>query len=176
MNISSQAKPYVLGALAGVLLIVSVVITGEFFGTSTTFPRVATLLVDLTGIDLSQTAFYQASGGNLTSQAFPDWQLLFVIGIALGALISAAVSKTFKNEAMPSMWVEHMGSSKPKRIMYSLVGGAIGMIGARIAGGCPSGHGISGMSQLGVSSLLAMIMFFASGIAVSRIIYRGRKG
>ena len=47
------------------------------------------------------------------------------------------------------------------------------MVGARMADGCPSGHGLSGMMQLSVSSLVAMVMFFGAGIVVARLVYRG---
>ncbi len=173
MKIPQKAKPYFYGALTGVLLTASAAVTGQFFGTSTTFPRLSTRLLDLLGFDLTKTAFYQANDGLFTASALPDWQLLFVIGIGIGAFLSSIISKTFKREVLPPMWEEDMGSKKSKRIIFSLTGGALAMLGARIAGGCPSGHGISGMSQLGVSSLIAMVMFFTGGIITARILYRG---
>jgi uncharacterized protein len=45
------------------------------------------------------------------------------------------------------------------------------MIGARLADGCPSGHGLSGMMQLSVSGLVALIMFFAVGVLVAAFVY-----
>ena len=99
-------------------------------------------------------------------------QFLFVIGIGLGAFIASRLSGTFKVEALPPMWVERFGGSVKKRVAYSLVGGVLAMVGARMAGGCPSGHGVSGMSQLGVSSLVALAMFFVGGIAVAGILYK----
>lgn len=173
MTISSKQKPYVFGALAGLLLTASVGIAGEFFGTSTTFPRASTWLLTTLGVDISGLEFAQASGGSLTGASFPDWQLLFVIGIGVGAFLAARLSGTFKTESMPPMWVETMGSSRGKRIAFSLVGGAVAMIGARMAGGCPSGHGVSGMSQLGLSSLIALTMFFVGGVATARVLYKG---
>ena len=173
MTISSRNKPYVFGALAGLLLTVSVAVSGQFFGTSTTFPRFATWVIDLVGVDLSHLPFYQARDGALTGAALPNWQLLFVIGIGVGAFIAARLTGTFKKESLPSMWVERFGDRPRTRIIYSLIGGAVAMIGARMAGGCPSGHGISGVSQLGVSSLIALSMFFIGGIVTARFLYRG---
>jgi hypothetical protein len=46
-------------------------------------------------------------------------------------------------------------------------------IGARWAGGCTSGHGISGTLQLAVSSWLATLSFFIGGILTAMILYRG---
>lgn len=173
MKISKAMKPYFFGAAAGLLLTASVAIEGQFFGTSTTFPRFATLVLDTIGVDLSSTAFYQAREGSLTGAAFPNWQLQFVIGIGLGAFVSAKLSGTFKREDLPPMWVERFGTSVQKRIWWSLLGGTLAIVGARMAGGCPSGHGISGLSQLGLSSFIALSMFFAGGILTSRILYKG---
>jgi uncharacterized membrane protein YedE/YeeE len=173
---TTSMRPYVFGALTGVLLTLSVAVTGQFFGTSTTFPRMATLILSTVGVDLSSTAFYQVRDGALTGAAFPNWQLLFVIGIGVGAFIAAKVTKTYKSEDVPEMWTQQFGPEKRKRIMYSLAGGAVAMIGARMAGGCPSGHGVSGVSQLGVSSLLAVSMFFIGGIVAARVLYRPKGG
>ena len=38
------------------------------------------------------------------------------------------------------------------------------MVGARMADGCPSGHGLSGMMQLSVSAFIALAMFFGPGL------------
>ncbi|MFP4408245.1 MAG: YeeE/YedE thiosulfate transporter family protein [Alkalispirochaetaceae bacterium] len=173
MKVTSQGRPYVYGALSGLLLTASVGIVDQFFGTSTTFPRAATGVFQVLGFDLSGWEFAQVRDGALTGLALPNWQLLFVIGIGLGAFIAAKVSGTFKSEALPPMWVERFGENKGKRIAYSIVGGIIAMVGVRMAGGCPSGHGISGMSQLGVSSLIALVMFFVGGVVTARILYRG---
>jgi hypothetical protein len=45
-------------------------------------------------------------------------------------------------------------------------------IGARWAGGCTSGHGISGTLQLNVGSWLAAMCFFIGGIATAMIIFK----
>ncbi len=173
--IAERGKPYVCGALAGLLLVASVAISGQFFGTSTTFPRLATLILDTVGIDLSHLEFYQTRDGALTGAALPNWQLLFVVGIGIGALGSSVVGATFKLERLPAMWVARFGPSLGKRILFSLAGGILVMVGARMAGGCPSGHGVSGVSQLGLSSLLALAMFFVGGIVTAFLLYE-RKG
>lgn len=166
-------RPYIFGALTGLLLTISVATTGQFFGTSTTFPRMATLILDTVGVDLSSTYFYQVRDGNLTGRSFPNWQLLFVIGIGIGAFVASRATGTFRRETMPAMWASHFGPSTRKRALYSLGGGILAMVGARMAGGCPSGHGVSGVSQLGISSLIAVAMFFLGGIVAARLLYRG---
>ncbi len=51
-------------------------------------------------------------------------------------------------------------------------GGVLMGLGARWAGGCTSGHGISGTMQLALSSWIAAACFFAGGIAGAMLIYR----
>jgi uncharacterized protein len=53
----------------------------------------------------------------------------------------------------------------------ALAGGILLGLGARWAGGCTSGHGISGTLQLSVASWVAAACFFAGGILVAGLIY-----
>ncbi|KAH8429489.1 YeeE/YedE family protein [Aspergillus melleus] len=48
--------------------------------------------------------------------------------------------------------------------LRGLLGGLVMVFGARVAGGCTSGHGISGMSMLGTSSIITVASMFAAGI------------
>lgn len=57
----------------------------------------------------------------------------------------------------------------PISLFRGAVGGFIMTIGARLAGGCTSGHGISGMSMLGVSSLITVAAMFGAGIVVANV-------
>ena len=102
-----------------------------------------------------------------------DWQLLFVIGIFLGSLFSALTSDSFKWQGVPDMWAERFGTNPVLRGIVAFIGGIIAMYGARLADGCPSGHGLSGMIQLAVSGLIAMIFFFVGGIVMTRLVYSG---
>jgi len=173
MRVPERWRPYCFGALAGLLLVASVGVAGQFFGTSTTFPRLTGWVYETVGLDPARIPFYQASGGNLGAAGLPDWQFLFVLGIGVGAFLASLATKTFQAERLPPMWVERFGNSLAKRIGFSLIGGTLAIIGARMAGGCPSGHGLSGVSQLGVSSLVAMCCFFVGGIVTVHLLYRG---
>ncbi|MEG6552477.1 YeeE/YedE thiosulfate transporter family protein, partial [Desulfocurvibacter africanus] len=57
------------------------------------------------------------------------------------------------------------------RLLTAFAGGAIMAFGARVAGGCTSGHGISGTMQLAISSWLALACFFIGGAAVAHMLY-----
>ena len=128
-------NPYLAGAATGLLIILSVWISGKFFGTSTTFARGAALIEGGLGINTATNAYFTTKGGKYGAGALPDWQLLFVCGIFIGALISARLSGDFKVQAVPDMWREHFGSSPIKRGLTAFFGGIIALFGARLAGG-----------------------------------------
>ena len=166
-------SPYLAGALVGILAIASVYLTtvymgkSTYLGASTTFVRVAGLAVQVVDPTyVAQNVYYTKE------KVVVDWQFLMVIGIFFGALISSKMDGSFKLESVPPLWEKHFGSSVSKRAMVAFFGGILAMIGARLADGCPSGHGLSGMMQLSVSSFIALAMFFGFGVIVANLIYR----
>ena len=70
------------------------------------------------------------------------------------------------------MWAEQASASPAARWLVALIGGIFLGFGARWAGGCTSGHGISGTLQLAVSSWVAAACFFVGGIASAMLIYK----
>jgi uncharacterized protein len=70
------------------------------------------------------------------------------------------------------MWVAHFGEeSLWLRVALGFAGGLLMAFGARMAGGCTSGHGISGTLQLSVGSWIAVICFFAGGVVTAMLLY-----
>ena len=164
-------SPYIAGGLSGLVIILSVLWTGQFFGASTSFVRSAGMLGQIAGPERVKQLEYFI-------RYLPrfDWQLLFVIGIFLGSLLSALTSDSFKWQGVPDMWAERFGTNPALRGIVAFVGGIVAMFGARLAGGCPSGHGLSGIIQLAASGLIAMVFFFVGGIIMTRLIYHGGDG
>jgi hypothetical protein len=64
-----------------------------------------------------------------------DWQMLFVVGLLLGSLISSFISKEFKVTSIPPMWGKRFGNSLGKRFVVAFLGGIAVLFGARLAGG-----------------------------------------
>ena len=163
-------SPYLAGALSGVLIILSVLLAGKYFGASTTFVRCTAVIESLFSAERVASMDYF-----LKFRPEVDWQWMFVIGIMLGSLVSALTSKSFKWQAVPDMWEARFGPGRLKRGAVAFIGGAIAMFGARMAGGCTSGHGLSGTLQLSLSGLIVMASLFAGGVVVARILYGGGK-
>jgi hypothetical protein len=128
-------NPYIAGGLTGILLILSVWIGDHFFGASTTFARSASVVEQAIGIDTSTIAYFTAQKGKYGPGSLPNWQLMFVIGIGLGAFAAAKLSNDFKWQAVPDMWQEQFGNNPIKRASVAFFGGAVALFGARLAGG-----------------------------------------
>jgi len=165
-------NPYIAGALTGLLLVLSVLIAGKFLGASTTFARGAAVIEKTVGIDTSKFEYFTTKKGKYGPGSLPNWQLLFIVGIIVGSFISASFSKTFEIVKVPPTWAERFGDSPVKRGVAAFLGGAIALFGVRLAGGCPSGHGLSGLSQLAVSGFIALSLFFLAGLITARVIYK----
>ena len=91
--------------------------------------------------------------------------------VIIGSFISAMLSGQFHLEWVPSKWAAAFGNMPFVRWVVAFIGGIIIGIGARWAGGCTSGHGISGTLQLAISSWLAGICFFIGGILTAMLIF-----
>lgn len=94
-------------------------------------------------------------------------------GILLGAVLAARTGGEFTNRLVPPMWEARFGAESAwLRVVTAFAGGVLMAFGARLAGGCTSGHGISGTLQLSPGSWLSAICFFLGGIAVAFLLYQ----
>jgi hypothetical protein len=101
-----------------------------------------------------------------------DWEWMLVVGIVLGAYLSARLSGTFELRWLPDLWIRTFGEGVWLRVGVAFVGGVFMGFGSRWAGGCTSGHGISGTMQLSVSSWITVVFFFLGGIGAAMVLYR----
>jgi uncharacterized membrane protein YedE/YeeE len=97
------------------------------------------------------------------------WRLWFFIGLIAGALLAAFLS------GGPRLNTGYgaLGALVPFAVLVPLlfIGGLLSGFGARWAGGCTSGHGISGTSSLSPASIVATMTFVATAVAVTFAIH-----
>ena len=175
MNVLTKERwsPYVIGAGIGVLSWVTFGLMGKALGVSTTMVRWAGLLGSIFGSEPIRSNPYYSK--YLIDKPAVDWQMMLVIGLPLGALASSVLSKSFRRETVPDLWNWRFGPSRLLRYASAFVGGAIMLFGARLAGGCTSGHGISGGLQFSVGSWIFFVSFFIAGILSAFALF-GREG
>lgn len=167
-----QAKawsPYAAGILIGLLQIPAFLIIETALGASSSYVTIGGLLaswVDPSILNIDYVARHVAA----TAKNW--WQVALVAGIAVGAFLSAKLSGASRQPISP-IWSRALGSnSANKRYAVAFVAGFLMLFGARIADGCTSGHGLSGMAQLAVGSTVAVAAMFAGGIAAAFLLLR----
>jgi uncharacterized protein len=159
-------SPYAVGIGIGILSWLSFLISRKPLACSTSFARTSGMIEKMfAGKKVDQKPYYKKIGLAV------DWQWMLVVGIIIGSLISALLSGDFRWQWVPSLWVAAFGGNTLLRVIVALVGGVCIGFGARWAGGCTSGHGISGTLQLAVSSWISAIFFFIGGILTAYIIF-----
>ncbi|MHB1153161.1 MAG: YeeE/YedE family protein [Eubacteriales bacterium] len=102
----------------------------------------------------------------LKSDNFKDvfnWRTFFIAGIVIGGFLSArAESAAFLTQAM-GKFTELSNWPFAAVVIWFLCGGFLLGLGARIAGGCTSGHSIHGIANFHLSSVIATIFFMLAG-------------
>ena len=127
MSIKSW-NPYISGALAGILLVASVAVAGQFLGASTTFSRSAAFIEEKAGVDTNRFDYFTTKGGKYGPGSLPNWQLMFVLGVIVGSFVISTMSGSFKYVPVPPMWAERFGSNPYKRAAAAFAGGAVAFI------------------------------------------------
>jgi uncharacterized membrane protein YedE/YeeE len=99
-----------------------------------------------------------------------NWRMFFIVGIIGGAFLSARLSGSPLIITEMGRFTSAVNWPTYAVVAYFLVGGILLGLGARIAGGCTSGHSIHGIANLHMSSILATIMFLVGGAIAANIV------
>jgi uncharacterized membrane protein YedE/YeeE len=167
----------VAGPLIG-LMVPALVLLNRRFGVSTSMMHVCAAT-----IPASADAFqynWRRDGA---------WNLFLVGGVAVGGLIAAQLLPAGPIDLAPATVeaLEELGLTRfdglappeifawdrvgtPVGFLSMVVGGFLVGFGARVAGGCTSGHAISGMAEMKASSLVSVIGFFIGGLTVTYLV------
>lgn len=164
MKLSDKAwSPYVAGVLIGLLQIPAFLLINTALGTSSSYVTAAGTLASVVDPVITQIDYVAKH----LSDAKNWWQVAMVLGIALGAFFSSRLSGMQRPSVSP-IWSNALGTNSLSiRMVLAFISGFLLLMGARIADGCTSGHGISGLAQLALSSFVTVTCMFAGGMIVA---------
>ena len=152
MEFIMQPWPWWLsGILIGLVVPLLYLLTAQGFGISTSLQQIGAMCSP--NSKLAYLRDFDRRKGM--------WTLMFVIGIALGGFIAVRFLSDAPVDFLPDSYANLGGAVR------LFIGGALIGFGTRYAGGCTSGHAITGIANLSWPSLVATIFFFAGGLAVT---------
>ncbi len=122
-------SPYVGGAIIGFLSWIAF-LTVAPLGASTSYVRTSGMIENIFASDHVRILPYFIKEAPVI-----DWQWMFVIGVLIGAFISARLSGTLYKRFVPVMWEERFGGNRVRRWLFAFFGGVILMFGTRMADG-----------------------------------------
>lgn len=159
-------SPHAVGACIGILSWLTFYFADKAIGASSFYATVAGFIGKLVARrHTASLKYFQANPPAV------DWEFLFVVFAILGGFIAAWSGGEIRNEWLHPMWVDRFGDSILLRGIIGFIGGVLMAFGARLAGGCTSGHGISGTLQLNAGSWLTVICTFVGGIAAAMLLF-----
>lgn len=159
-------SPYLVGAGIGVLSWLTFYFSDKPIGASSFYATLAGYIGKLVAKRHTESlTYFRANPPSV------DWGLVFVFSTIVGGSIAAWTGGEIRNEWLHPMWVDRFGDSIALRGIIGFAGGVLMAFGARLAGGCTSGHGISGTMQLNAGSWLTVICMFIAGIATAMLLY-----
>ncbi|SCA55247.1 YeeE/YedE family protein [Candidatus Terasakiella magnetica] len=124
----------------------------------------------------SENAYLNKSGGKYAKNVSNpmNYSFVFVIAMIIGAGASALLRGGIKREqkCMPEVWRANFGDSPIKRYVMAFVAGFLVLYGARLAGGCTSGHMMSGMMQTAMSGYIFALGAFVAGIPLAIMMFK----
>ncbi len=101
-----------------------------------------------------------------------SWRLPFLVGLVLGGALSAVLSGSWAPTWSLGMLDTRLALGPVGKLAWMFVGGIFIGFGTRLAGGCTSGRGIFGLSNLELPSLVTTLSFMAGGVLTTQLLYR----
>ncbi len=124
----------------------------------------------------STNSYLDKSGGKYAKNvANPiNYSFIFVLALMAGAFLSSRLRHGIHpNERyMPAIWRANYGASTAKRFIVTFLSGFIVLYGARLAGGCTSGHMMSGMMQTAISGYLFTAGAFIAAVPTAILMFK----
>lgn len=158
------------GAMIGLVQIFAMVTVGPL-GVSTAYPQFVGFVLDKIFPGFAQEQLYLREIG-----AKIGWEVMIVFGMFVGAALSAVLSRWRDRQSLQitvaPVAVKGFTDGRLKRYARAFLGGFLFIFGARLAGGCTTGHILSGLTQMAFSGLVFAGAAFGAGMLTARLLFR----
>ncbi len=157
----NYVNPYLAGLLLGLVLFGAFFIAGRGLGASGAMMRVtaeAAHVAAPAAVEGSDYLSRYIGGDGLLG----DWLFLEVLGVMLGALLSATLGRRLKLEVLKG---PRIGTAA--RLLLAFAGGGLFGFGARLARGCTSGMALTGGATLALGSMVGMMFIFGGAYGLA---------
>ncbi|MBZ0199204.1 MAG: YeeE/YedE family protein [Ignavibacteriaceae bacterium] len=161
MKPAKYMNPYLAGFFLGLLLLVTIYITGRGLGASGAVKSIIVASVETVAPAHTQAQqFYSEYLNDHDNSPLKNWLVFEMIGVLIGAFISGLISNrlSFKVEHSPKI-------TSRVRIASAIFGGLLFGFGAQLGRGCTSGAALSGMAVLSTGGLITMAAIFGGAYA-----------
>ena len=148
------------GALISLVTVTLLFVGNRQLGVSTGFDDVCSLVVD--------TAYFRRD----TVLAGGSWRFPLLGGLVLGGALSAVLGGGWEPTWELGRFDDEVGWSAGGKVVWMFIGGIFIGFGTRLGGGCTSGHGIFGLSNFELPSLVTTVSFMVGGIVFTNLLYR----
>lgn len=154
----------VLGVLFGLLSVAAIALYGPI-GVSGTYPRFIGAIMDAVAPAAAKNNPYLQKMGSLIKP-----ETMLVVGLLIGGFLARLIWRA----PAPAIETVHAEErTNTRRYVNAFFGGVLIIFGARLAGGCTSGHIISGITQLALSGMLFGLGVFGFGMLTARLMKGG---
>lgn len=150
-------NPYLAGTLLGLVLLLSMYLSGRGLGASGGLKYCVVAVVGALDKNHAEQSVYYSKYFAEGQQPAKNWLTFIILGVLAGGFVSGALSRRlqFRIEKSPDI-------SSTRRLIFAFAGGVFFVYGAQLARGCTSGAALSGMAVLSLAGFVTMMSIFGS--------------
>lgn len=155
-------NPYFGGFLLGIIIILSIYISGRSIGAGEALKNIVVAGIQTTTPDYGSNSTYINNDPRSTDQPAKSWIVFQVLGVFAGAFLSGILNNRVKLrlQRFPKI-------STKSRITWIVIGGVLFGLGSQFARGCISSSTFSGFIVLSLGGLISMFTVFATALVAA---------
>jgi hypothetical protein len=162
------ADPYVAGIGVGLALLAAFVLVGRGLGASGAVASAVTAGIDAVApAHAAGSAFWSRYLGDGGASPLRDWLVVELVGVAIGAFLSAAAAGRLRAEVERGPRI-----ARAPRLLLAAAGGAVMGGAAMLARGCTSGLALTGGAALAVGAWIFVAATFAAAFLAAPLLRR----